>query len=86
VLARSVLRRKHDLATFVHEQLEWSLVNQSPEQLETEWLRVDDIDIAGYKIINISLLVIPINTQPHVHTSQWRLQLTTCQLGLQQNI
>jgi len=34
-LAGSVLSMKHDLATFVHEQLEWSLVDQSPEQSET---------------------------------------------------
>jgi len=45
-----VLSRKHGLATFVHEQLEWSLVDQSPEQSETEWLC---IDVAGYKIINV---------------------------------
>ena len=48
-LAGSVLSRKHDLATFVHERLEWSLVDQSPEQSETEWLCVD---LAGYKIMN----------------------------------
>ena len=49
-LAGSVLSRNHGLATFVHERLEWSLVDQSPEQLETEWLCVD---VAGYKIINV---------------------------------
>ena len=48
--ARSVLSRKYSLATFVHERLEWSLVDQSPEQSETEWLCVD---VAGYKIINV---------------------------------
>ena len=30
-LAGSVLSRNHGLATFVHERLEWSLVDQSPE-------------------------------------------------------
>jgi len=49
-LAGSVLSRNHGLATFVHERLEWSLVGQSPEQSETEWLCVD---VAGYKIINV---------------------------------
>jgi len=49
-LARSILSRNHVLATFVHERLEWSLVDQSPEQSETEWLCVD---VAGYTIINI---------------------------------
>jgi len=48
-LAGSVLSRNHGLATFAHERLEWSLVNQSPEQSETEWLCVY---VAGYKIIN----------------------------------
>jgi len=40
-LAGSVLSRNHGLATFVHERLEWLLVDQSPEQSETEWLCVD---------------------------------------------
>ena len=49
-LAGSVLSRNGGLATFVHEQLEWSLVDQSPEQSEIEWLCVD---VAGYKFINV---------------------------------
>jgi len=49
-LARSVLSRNHGLATFVHERLEWSLVDQSPEQSEIEWLCVD---VAGFQIINV---------------------------------
>jgi len=49
-LTGSILSRNHGLATFVHEQLEWSLVDQSPEKSETEWLCVD---VAGYKIINV---------------------------------
>ena len=49
-LPGSVLSRTHSLATFVHEQLEWSLVDPSPEQSETEWLC---IDVTGYKIINV---------------------------------
>ena len=35
---------------FVHERLEWSLVDQSPEQSEIEWLCVG---VAGYQIINV---------------------------------
>jgi len=35
-LAGSILSRNHGLATFVQERLEWSLVDQSPEQSETE--------------------------------------------------
>jgi len=49
-LAGSTLSRNHGLATFVHERLEWSMVDQSPEQSETEWLC---IDLAGHKIINV---------------------------------
>ena len=49
-LAGSVLSRTHDLAMFVHEQLEWSLVDQSPELSEIEWLCVD---VTGCKIINV---------------------------------
>jgi len=37
-LAGSVLSRNHGLTTFVHERLEWSLVDQSPEQSETKWV------------------------------------------------
>jgi len=49
-LAGSILSRNFGLATFVHERLEWSLVDQSPEQLGTEWLCVD---IAGHKIVSV---------------------------------
>jgi len=49
-LAGSVLSWNHGLATFVHERLEWSMVDQSPEQSETEWLCVD---VAEYEIINV---------------------------------
>ena len=49
-LAGLVLSKNHGLATFIHERLECSLVHQSPEQLETEWLCVDN---AGYEIINV---------------------------------
>ena len=49
-LPGSILSRNYGLATFVHERLQWSLVDQSPEQSETEWLCAD---VAGYKIINV---------------------------------
>jgi len=49
-LAGSILSRNHGLVTFAHERLEWSLVDQSSEQSETEWLCVD---FAGYKIVNV---------------------------------
>jgi len=49
-LGGSILSRNHGLATFVHERLEWSLVDQSAKQSKTEWLCVD---VAGCKIINV---------------------------------
>ena len=49
-LAGFSLSRKHGLATFVHERLKWTLHDQSPTTLETEWLCVD---VDGYKIVNI---------------------------------
>jgi len=45
-----VIPNFYGLATFVYERLEWSLVHQSPDQPETEWLCVD---VAGYKIVNV---------------------------------
>ena len=47
-LAGSCLNRIHGLATFVHERLKWTLVDQSPFSSETEWLCVD---VDGYKIV-----------------------------------
>jgi len=45
-----MLGRNHGLATFVHERLKWSLVDQPPDHSETEWVCVD---VAGYKIVNV---------------------------------
>ena len=56
-LAGSILSRKFGLATFVHERMEWSLVDQSPEQSEIEWLYVD---VGGYKTINVCKLNWPL--------------------------
>ena len=49
-LAGSTLSRKHGIATFVYEQLQWTVISQSTSTSETEWLCVD---IDGYKIINV---------------------------------
>ena len=49
-LAGSSLSRKHGLATFVHERLRYTLLDQSPPTLEIEWLCVD---VDGYKIVNV---------------------------------
>ena len=44
------LSRKHGLATFVHEQLRYMLLDQSPPTSKIEWLCVD---IDGYEIVNV---------------------------------
>ena len=49
-LAGSSLSRKHSLATFVHERLRYTLLDQSPPTSEIEWLCVD---VDGYKIVNV---------------------------------
>ena len=49
-LAGSSLSRKHGLATFVHERLRYTLLDQSPPTSEIEWLCVD-VDV--YKIVNV---------------------------------
>ena len=49
-LAGSSSSRKYGLATFVHEQLRYMLLDQSPPTSEMEWLCVD---VDGYKVVNV---------------------------------
>ena len=49
-LAASSFSRKHGLATFVHDQLKWTLIDQSPTTSETEWL---GMDVDDYRIVNV---------------------------------
>ena len=49
-LAGSSLSRKHGFATFVHERLRYTLLDQSPPRLEIKGLCVD---VDGYKIVNV---------------------------------
>ena len=49
-LARYSLSRKHGLATFVHERLRYTLLDQSLPTSEIEWLCVD---VDSYKIVNV---------------------------------
>jgi len=73
------LSRKHGLAGFVHERLEWSLVDQSPKQSETEWLCGD---VARYKIINLykpprsqfTPTVFPTITHPSLYVGDFNCQ------------
>jgi len=71
----SVLNRKYGLATFIHEQLERTLVDQSPVQSETEWLCVD---FAGYKIINVYK---PPHPRSHLQPSR-RSHGTVCMMAI----
>ena len=49
-LAGSILSRKHGLATFVHERLNWTLIGLSPSESEIEWMCVG---VDGYNIVNV---------------------------------
>ena len=49
-LAGSSLNKKHGLATFVHERLRYTLLDQSPPTSVIEWLCVD---VDGYNIVNV---------------------------------
>ena len=49
-LAGSSLSRKHGLATFVHKRPRYTLLHQSPQTSEIEWLCVN---VDGYKIVNV---------------------------------
>ena len=49
-LVGSSLSRKRSLATFVHERLRYTLLDQPPLISEIEWLCVD---VDGYKIVNV---------------------------------
>ena len=49
-LTGSSLSRKHGLATFVHERLRYTLLDQSSPKSEIEWLCVN---VDGYKIVNV---------------------------------
>jgi len=66
--------------TFVHERLEWSLVDQSSEQSETEWLCVD---LEGCQIIKVckpprlqlTPMVIPTFPHPSLNVGDFICQL-----------
>ena len=49
-LAGSSLSRKDGLATFVHERLRYTLLEQPPPTSEIKWLCVN---VDGYKIVNV---------------------------------
>ena len=49
-LAGWTMSRKHGLATFVHEELGWTLADQSLDGSVVEWLLVD---VDGAKIVNV---------------------------------
>ena len=75
-LAGSSLSRKHGLATFVHERLRYTLLDQSPPTSEIEWLCVD---VDRYKIVNVykppptqlRILDLPVFTQPCLYAGNF---------------
>ena len=86
-LAGSVLSKNHGLATFVHERLEWSLVDQTPEKSGTEW---SCVDVVWYirSLTSTNLHRRDSHQRPSRHSQSvcWRLQPPACQLGLQHSI
>ena len=78
-LAGFSLSRKHGLATFVHERMKWTLLDQSPPTLETEWLCVD---VDGYKIVNVykpspirlQVSDLPVFPDPCLHAGDFNCQ------------
>jgi len=86
-LAGSVLGKNHGLATFVHERLEWSLVDQTTEKTETEW---SCADVAWYirSLTYTNLHRRDSHQQPsrHFQSVCWRLRPPKCQVGLQHSI
>ena len=78
-LAGWTMSRKHCLATFVHEGLGWTLVDQSSDGSVAEWLCVD---IDGVKIVNIykpptSRMIpsaIPVFPHPCLYASDFNCQ------------
>ena len=75
-LAGSSLSRKHGLATFFHERLRYTLLDQSPPTSEIEWLCVD---VDGYKIVNVykppptrwQSLDLPVFPHPFLYTGNF---------------
>ena len=80
-LAGSVLSRKHGLATFVQDNISWSLLDRSRDRSDVEWLCVD---IDGIKIINVYKppttrwlpSVIPMFSHPCLYAGDFNCQHT----------
>ena len=69
-------KRKNGLATFVHERLRYTLLDQSPPTSEIEWLCVD---VDGYKIVNVykppttrlRYLDLPVFSHPYLYAGDF---------------
>ena len=80
-LAGSVSSRKHGLATFVHETLSWTLVDQSPDGSAIERLCVD---VDGVKITNVykppttqlTPTAFPVPPHPYLYAGDFNCQHT----------
>ena len=80
-LAGSILNRKHGIATFVHNNLSWTLADQSPDGSAIEWIC---INADGVKIVNIykppterlTPTAIPVFTHPCLYAGDFNCQHT----------
>ena len=82
-LAGSSLSRKHGLATFVHERLSYTFLDQSSSTSEIEWLCVD---VDGYKIVNVYIspstrlrsLYLPVFPHPCLYAGDFNCRHADC--------
>ena len=79
ILAGWISSRKHGLATFFHEKLSWTFLDQSLERSAIEWLCVD---IDGCKIVNVykpptsqlTLIIISVFPYPCLYAGDFNCQ------------
>ena len=69
-LARSSLSRKHGLATFVHERLRYTLLDQFPPTSEIGWLCVD-VDVYKPPPTRLRTLNLPVYPHPCLYAGDF---------------
>jgi len=81
-LAGSTLSKKHGLATFIHNKLSWTFVDQSPDESAIEWLCID-VDGSDIRSLTSTNLLLP---DLHQQPSQCSLTSTSILVILIANI
>ena len=71
LLAASSLSRKHGLATFVHERLRYTLLDQSPPTSEIEWLCVDVVNVYKPPLTRLRTLDLPVFPHPCLYAGDF---------------